>query len=108
MSQTTSLPGDGELLPDLQSGNVAAPKDRTKSGATRKRDDRPEEKKPNIFSRIALFVRQVVAEMKKVTYPTKEELWMYFLVVVVFVAVMMLFTGLVDLGSRELSRLVFG
>ena len=107
MSQTTSLPGDGELLPDLDTGKPVA-KDRTKTGATRKRDERPEEKKPNIFARIALFVRQVIAEMKKVTYPTKEELWMYFLVVIVFVAVMMLFTGVIDLGSKEISRLVFG
>lgn len=109
MSQTTSLPGDGETLPDLpSSGQVTGPKDRTKSGATRKRDDRPVEKQPNIFQRIALFVRQIVGEMKKVTYPSKEELWAYFLVVIVFVALMMLFTGLVDLGSSELSKLVFG
>ena len=46
--------------------------------------------------------------MKKVTYPTKEELWTYFLVVIVFVALMMLFTGVIDLGSSELSKLVFG
>ncbi|WP_099333098.1 preprotein translocase subunit SecE [Actinomyces minihominis] len=108
MSQTTSLPGDGELLPEANLNGAAAPKDRTKSGATRKRDDRPAESKPNIFQRIALFVRQIVAEMKKVTYPSKEELWTYFLVVIVFVALMMLFTGLVDLGSKELSKLVFG
>ena len=66
------------------------------------------DKKPNIFQRIALFVRQTIAEMKKVTYPTKEDRWTYFLVVIVFVALMMLFTGVVDLGSSELSKLVFG
>ena len=102
MSQTASLPGDGENLPELKSDGALAPKDRTKSGATRKRDDRPADKKPNIFQRIALFVRQTIAEMKKVTYPTKEELWTYFLVVIVFVALMMLFTGF----RRILSRLV--
>ncbi len=108
MSQTTSLPGDGETLPELQSGAVQGPKDRTKNAPTRKRDDRPAEKKPNIFERIALFIRQTIAEMKKVTYPSKEELWAYFLVVVVFVALMMMFTGIIDFGSGELSKLVFG
>ena len=107
MSQATSLPGDGQTLPELGSDG-AGRKDRTKTGATRKRDYRPEEKKPSIFERIALFVRQIIAEMKKVTYPSKEELWMYFLVVIVFVAMMMLFTGVVDLASKEVSRLVFG
>ena len=108
VSQTASLPGDGENLPELKSDGALAPKDRTKSGATRKRDDRPADKKPNIFQRIALFVRQTIAEMKKVTYPTKEELWTYFLVVIVCVALILLFTGVIDLGSSELSKLVFG
>lgn len=107
MSQTTSLPGDGETLPELGT-NAPVSKDRTKSAPTRKRDDRPVAKKPNIFQRMVIFVRQIIAEMKKVTYPSREELWTYFLVVIIFVALMMLFTGVVDFGADQLSRLVFG
>ena len=111
MSQTSSLPG-GDSLPELPgdslSGPNARPKDRTKSTATRRRDDVPEEKAPNIFQPIVLFVQETIAEMKKVTYPSKEELWTYFLVVLLFVAAMMTFTGLVDFGFGELSTLVFG
>lgn len=107
MSQTSSLPGGDEILPEL-TGDAAARKDRTKSEATRKRDEHEEEKRPNIFQRIVLFLQQTVAELKKVTYPTKEELWTYFLVVVVFVIAMMIFTGIVDVVFAQVSKLVFG
>ncbi len=108
MSQTTSLPGGDDALPELPRDAASKPQDRSKSGATRKRDDSSAEKKPNIFQRIALFVRQTITEMKKVKYPSREELWTYFLVVIVFVVAMMIFTGVLDFGFGELSRIVFG
>lgn len=109
MSQTTSLPGGDDALPDLPQNSVTGPGDRSKTGATRKRDDVTDEsRKPNVFQRIALFVRQTIAEMKKVKYPSREELWTYFLVVIVFVVAMMIFTGVFDFAFGELSRLVFG
>lgn len=53
------------------------------------------EKKPHLFARIALFVRQVIAELKKVVTPTRQELINYTIVVLVFVSVIMAFiTGL--------------
>lgn len=108
MSQTTSLPGGDESLPALPSDSAGGARDRTKNEATRRRDARDEEKRPNIFRRMVIFVQQVVAELKKVHYPSREELWTYFLVVIVFVTAMMVFTGAFDLAFGELSRLVFG
>ncbi|WP_265520610.1 preprotein translocase subunit SecE [Oerskovia flava] len=55
-------------------------------------------KKPNIFARIALFVRQVIAELKKVVTPTRSELITYTTVVLVFVVVVMAFVTVLDLG----------
>nr|WP_296532133.1 preprotein translocase subunit SecE [uncultured Actinomyces sp.] len=85
-------------------------RDRTKTSATRKRDvavkDRA--KKPGFFAGIFLFFKQVIDEMKKVTYPTGSETWTYFVVVVVFVAAIMLFAGLLDFGFGKLSALIFG
>lgn len=81
--------------------------DRTKSGATRRRDDESFEHKRNIFQRIALFLREVIGELKKVRYPTMEEWRQYFVVVIVFVAVLMAFTGLVDLIFAKINTLVF-
>jgi preprotein translocase subunit SecE len=52
--------------------------------------------KKSIFARIALFVRQVIAELKKVVSPSRKELINYTIVVLVFVAIMMAFVGLLD------------
>ena len=85
-------------------------RDRTKNEATRKRDDAVKEKGQSLgfFARIWLYLKQVVEEMKKVTYPTGSETWTYFGVVVVFVAAIMLFAGLLDFGFGKLSALIFG
>ncbi|MEO6827140.1 MAG: preprotein translocase subunit SecE [Microbacteriaceae bacterium] len=47
------------------------------------------EEKRGPFARIALFLRQVVAELKKVVTPTRKELVTYTAVVLVFVGIMM-------------------
>lgn len=67
----------------------------------------PQERR-SVFARIALFVRQVVAELKKVVRPTRAELLRYTAVVLVFVAVVMAFVTLVDLGVGTLVGWVFG
>ena len=41
------------------------------------------------FARIALFIRQVITELKKVVTPTRKELFSYTAVVLVFVIIMM-------------------
>ncbi|RRR26251.1 preprotein translocase subunit SecE [Schaalia georgiae] len=91
-------------------GEESARKDRTKARATRKRDEAGAEKqkKRGLFARMWLFLTQVVAEMRKVTYPTRSETWTYFVVVVVFVTAIMAFTGLLDFGFGKLSALLFG
>jgi preprotein translocase subunit SecE len=61
-----------------------------------------------LFARIALFWRQVVAELKKVVRPTRSELVTYTGVVLVFVAVVMAFVTVVDLGVGKLTFWVFG
>ncbi len=42
----------------------------------------------NVFSRLALFIRQIVVELRKVIWPTRKELIAYTTVVIVFVFVM--------------------
>ncbi|MCK6209847.1 preprotein translocase subunit SecE [Georgenia sp. EYE_87] len=65
-------------------------------------------KERGLFGRIALFVRQVIAELKKVVRPTRNELMTYFVVVLVFVAVIMAFVGLLDLSFGRLVLWIFG
>ncbi|ROS76761.1 preprotein translocase subunit SecE [Cellulomonas sp. PhB143] len=64
--------------------------------------------RPGFFGRIALFVRQVVAELGKVVAPTRSELGTYIAVVLVFLVVMMGFITALDYGIGRLTLLVFG
>ena len=65
------------------------------------------EKKPNVFARLALFVRQILGELKKVVTPTRQELISYTIVVLVFVAVMMAFITGIDFGLGKLMLWLF-
>ena len=67
---------------------------------------RPERR--GLVGRVTLFVRQVIAELKKVVQPTRQELIQFTSVVLVFVAVMMAFITVVDLGAGSLIGWVFG
>ncbi|WP_395696089.1 preprotein translocase subunit SecE [Nocardioides sp.] len=57
---------------------------------------------------IPTFYRQVIAELRKVVYPTQDQLVTYFIVVMVFVVVMMAFVSALDLGFGKLVFKVFG
>ena len=53
------------------------------------------------------FYRQVVAELRKVVWPTQQQLVTYFIVVMVFVLVVMSIVSLLDLGFGRLVFKVF-
>jgi len=57
---------------------------------------------------IPTFYRQVIAELRKVVYPTQEQLITYFIVVMVFVIVMMTLISALDLAFGRLAFWVFG
>jgi preprotein translocase subunit SecE len=61
-----------------------------------------------LFSRTALFLRQVMFELKKVVWPTKEQMVTYTAVVVVFVIIMGLIIAALDFAFVRLVLLVFG
>jgi preprotein translocase subunit SecE len=64
--------------------------------------------RPGIFGRIGRFIREIVAELRKVIWPTRKELLTYATVVVVFVAIILTLVGLLDLGFAKAVLLVFG
>jgi preprotein translocase subunit SecE len=61
-----------------------------------------------LFARIGLYYRQVVAELRKVIWPTRKELVSYTWVVLLFVAVMIAFVSLCDWGFSKAILKVFG
>ena len=60
-----------------------------------------------MFNRINEFFKEVKIEVKKVVYPSKDELIGSTWVVIIAVVVVSLFLGVVDLGlSKLVSRLL--
>jgi preprotein translocase subunit SecE len=68
--------------------------------------DRAQRRGP--FGRVALFIRQVVGELRKVVTPTRKELLSYTGVVLVFVVIMMVIVSGLDWGFSALVNLLFG
>jgi preprotein translocase subunit SecE len=61
-----------------------------------------------IFSRLALFIRQVVAELRKVIWPTRKELIAYTTVVIFFVLLMAGIIALYDFVFTQGVLAIFG
>jgi preprotein translocase subunit SecE len=77
------------------------------AGTATSRGGHPEAKLGR-FARISRYFRQVVAEMRKVVWPTRPQLITYTTVVIVFVVVFAVAVLLVDLGMARLAGIVFG
>ena len=78
------------------------------TGWTDDKGVRTEEGRSGLFGRLGRFVREVVAELRKVIWPTRKELLTYATVVVVFVTIMLTIVGLLDLGFAKGVLFVFG
>lgn len=57
---------------------------------------------------LPLFLRQVIAELRKVIWPTRDQLTTYFIVVLVFVLVMIAIVSVLDYSFNSLMFKVFG
>ena len=60
------------------------------------------------FGRLALFIRQVMNELRKVVTPTRKELFSYTAVVLVFVVIMMSLVSGMDFGFSYIVSFLFG
>lgn len=98
--------GDGDEKP---SRGGTATRARAKAGAkdTRRKTEK-ETERVGIFGRVARFIREVVAELRKVIWPTRKELLTYTAVVVVFVAAIMAIVVGLDFAFAKGVLWVFG
>jgi preprotein translocase subunit SecE len=62
---------------------------------------------PDKRTSLPTYYRQVVAELRKVVWPTQEQLVTYFIVVMVFVVFMMALVSVLDLAFGKLVFAVF-
>jgi len=74
-----------------------------KGTPTAKRDVEPTEKRTTPVA----FVQQSVGELRKVVYPTGQQLGNYFVVVLVFVLFIIALVSLLDLGIGKLVFAIF-
>ncbi len=96
---------------DLETGTKAVP---TKNGAgtakktAKKGGDRPGKGGRNPFAFVWNYLKQVVAELRKVIWPNRKQMVSYTSVVLLFLAFMVALIGVVDLGLTKLVMLIFG
>jgi preprotein translocase subunit SecE len=104
------LDGDATNKATGRRAGGTATKARPKSPAPagRKSTKGKGERRPGIFARFVNFFREVVAELRKVIWPTRKELLTYTAVVVVFVTIMLSVVGLLDYGFAKAVLWVFG
>ncbi|MEY8018070.1 preprotein translocase subunit SecE [Mycobacterium servetii] len=88
--------GKGRAKKGLKSKAAKAPK-ATKAGSS-----------ANPFVFVYNYLKQVVAEMRKVIWPNRKQMLTYTSVVLVFLAFMVALVGLADFGLTKLVLLVFG
>ncbi len=64
--------------------------------------------KGNPLTRIALFYRQVIAELRKVVWPSRNELVTYTIVVLVFVVIVIAIVSVLDFVFSKAVLTVLG
>ena len=89
--------GRRSAAPDLDEG---------KGRATPSRDGRTTTLSPP--AKLVRFLREVVAELRKVIWPTRKDLVTYTIVVLVFVAFMVTLVAVLDLAFAKGVFAVFG
>lgn len=82
-------------------GSTATP-ERGRPGSGAKGD------RPGLMARLGLFYRQVVAELRKVIWPTRSELITYTSVVMVFVTAVTIVVSVLDYVFGRAVLFVFG
>jgi preprotein translocase subunit SecE len=87
-----------------KSGKAGTSKAGAKPKKAKKAGDRP----ANPFVFVYTYIKQVVAEMRKVIWPNRKQMLTYTSVVLAFLAFMVALVGLADLGLTKLVMLVFG
>lgn len=85
-----------------------ATRSRTKAESADSKPKTKSDDKVGLFGRVARFFREVVAELRKVIWPTRKELLTYTAVVVAFVTVVTALVVGLDFVFAKGALLVFG
>jgi len=89
-------------------GKKARKAAKAKAGPKTKKPKKSSDRPANPFLFLYTYLKQVVAEMRKVIWPNRKQMLTYTSVVLAFLAFMVALVGLADLGLTRLVMLVFG
>ncbi len=82
--------------------------DRAKAATKARKPKKSGDRSANPLVFVYNYLKQVVAEMRKVIWPNRKQMLTYTGVVLAFLAFMVALVGLADLGLAKLVMLVFG
>lgn len=105
---------DVESSDDVSEKGKAATPEKANKGAAKTRAKKAAKPKKagdqriNPFVFVYNYLKQVVAEMRKVIWPNRKQMLTYTSVVLAFLAFMVALVGLADFGLTKLVLLVFG
>jgi preprotein translocase subunit SecE len=116
---TADAPADEDEKPARRSrAKTEVKKTEAKAKDGKKKSSKDKDKKPankdvkegrrGPIARIGRFIREVIAELRKVIWPNRKDLVTYATVVIIFVAVMLTIVGFLDLGFARATLAVFG
>jgi preprotein translocase subunit SecE len=93
---------------DAKPAAKTAPKKGEHKGRPTPTRDKSKESRPGLFARLFRFLREVVAELRKVIWPTRKELVTYTIVVLVFVSFMIALVAGLDIVFAKGVFWLFG
>lgn len=102
---------DAESPDEVPEPGKVSGKDKAKKGAKAKKAAKPRkpgDRPANPLVFLYNYLKQVVAEMRKVIWPNRKQMLTYTSVVLAFLAFMVALVGLADFGLTKLVLLVFG
>jgi preprotein translocase subunit SecE len=101
-------PDEVEATKEDKAKKGAKKADRAKAAKKARKPKKSSDRPANPFVFVFNYLKQVVAEMRKVIWPNRKQMLTYTGVVLVFLAFMVALVGLADLGLAKLVMLVFG
>ncbi|EUA14856.1 preprotein translocase, SecE subunit [Mycobacterium kansasii 732] len=107
-STATEVSKKGSAKKDTKSAKTSAKAKKSVKAKKATKAGRPAARSANPFIFVYNYMKQVVAEMRKVIWPNRRQMITYTSVVLVFLAFMVALVGGADLGLGRLVMLVFG
>jgi preprotein translocase subunit SecE len=93
---------------DAPAADAKGNSDKNGDGKKPKKAKTKSDKSRNPIAFLITYLKQVIAELRKVIWPNRKQMVSYTTVVLVFLAFMVALIGGVDLGLTKLVTLVFG